>query len=151
MTEPRKQVEPLAPHHDRGAFSCGEPTLDRYLRQQARQDVERRVAAVFVLVGDSPNQIAGYYTLSATAVLLTDMLSEFAMRLPRYPVVPAILLGRLAVDKRFRARRYGELLLLDALDRSFRSSKEIAAAGIVVDAKDLDARSFYERYGFARL
>jgi len=145
-----KRVEPLAPHHERGAFSCGVPSLDRYLLQQARQDVTRRAAAVFVLIGDSPNEIAGYYTLSATGVPLSEVPEEFGKRLPRYPLVPAILLGRLAVDTRFRARRYGEFLLLDAIHRSLRNSAEIGAVAIVVDAKDLKARSFYERYGFTR-
>ncbi len=150
MKQERKRVEPLAPHHERGAFSCGVPSLDRYLIQQARQDAVRRVAAVFVLVGDSPNEIAGYYTLSASSVRLSDVPQEFAKRLPRYPLVPAILLGRLAVDTRFRGHRHGEYLLLDALDRSLRNSAEIGATAIIVDAKDLEARSFYERYGFTR-
>lgn len=150
MSGPRRVIEPLARHHERGAFSSGAASLDRYLHQQARQDMKRRAAAVFVLVGDSPDQIAGYYTLSATGVLLSDMPPNVVRRLPRYPVVPAILLGRLAVDTRFRGRRYGELLLLDALYRSWRNSTEIGAAAIIVDAKGDEPRTFYERYGFVR-
>ena len=150
MNEPRRIIEPLAPHHDRGAFSSGVGSLDRYLRQHARQDMDRRVAAVFVLVGDSAQQVAGYYALSATSALLSDLPPNVVKHLPRYPVVPAILLGRLAVDQRFRGRRYGELLLTDALHRSFRSSSEIGAAVVIVDAIDAEARTFYERYGFVR-
>lgn len=111
--------------------------------------MKRRVAVVFVLVGDSPNEVAGYYTLSATGVLLADAPPAVVKHFPRYPVVPAILLGRLAVDTHFRGRGYGELLLLDALYRSLRSSAEIGAAAIIVDA-DAAARTFYERYGFGR-
>lgn len=148
MSEPRRIIEPLARHHERGAFSSGVASLDRYLRQQARQDMERRVAAVFVLVGDSPDQVAGYYTLSATGVLLSDAPPDVVRHFPRYPVVPAILLGRLAVDTRFRGRRYGELLLLDALYRGLCNRAEIGAAAIIVDARDADARTFYGRYGF---
>ena len=151
MSEPRRIIEPLARHHDRGAFSSGVASLDRYLRQQARQDMDRRVAAVFVLVGDSAQQVAGYYALSATGALLSDLPPDVVKHLPRYPVVPAILLGRLAVDRRFRGRRYGELLVTDALHRSFRSSSEIGAAVIIVHAIDAEARTFHERYGFVRL
>ncbi len=112
--------------------------------------MKRRVAVVFVLVGDSPNEVAGYYTLSATGVLLAAAPPAVVKHFPRYPVVPAILLGRLAVDTHFRGRGYGELLLLDALYRSLRSSAEIGAAAIIVDAKDAAARTSYERYGFGR-
>src|SRR5215216_3629642 len=104
MAESPPRIEPLGPQHDRAAFSCGVAALDRYLREQARQDMTRRVAAAFVLVGGRPDEIAGYYTLAATGVLLTELPAEVAKRLPRYPVVPATLLGRLAVHERHRGR-----------------------------------------------
>lgn len=148
MNERRPHIEPLGTHHDRAAFSCGVSALERYLRTQARQDMTRRVAAVFVLVGDSPGVIAGYYTLAATGVLLGELPADVARRLPRYPLVPATLLGRLAVDDRYRGCGYGEFLLMDAMQRSWHHSADIASVALIVDAKDGAAGRFYERYGF---
>jgi GNAT superfamily N-acetyltransferase len=106
------------------------------------------MAAPFVLVlGDG--RIGGYYTLSSTAVKLTELPGEQARRLPRYPLVPATLLGRLAVDKKFQGRGYGRFLLADALCRAVRS--EIASFAVIVDAKDDVARKFYERESFLPL
>lgn len=144
------RIEPLGPSHDRGAFACGNEALDRYLHAQAGQDARRKVAAVFVLHDTEANLVAGYYTLSATSVDPTDLPAELVKKLPRYPVLPAVLLGRLAVDARYRGRRFGELLLLDALRRAEAHSAEVAAMAVVVDAIDDAARGFYERYGFVR-
>jgi hypothetical protein len=142
--------QPLVKHHDRKAFRCGVDELDRYLRQRAGQDVRRRVAAVFVMVpDDEPERIAGYYTLSSSSILLSELPAELARRLPRYPVVPAVLIGRLARDLDFPAT--GELLLLDALGRALRHSDEVSAAVVLVDAKNEAAEGFYARYGFQKV
>ena len=142
--------EPLAKHHDRQAFRCGVGELDEYLHRRARQDLERHVAAVYVMVpADQPQRIAGFYTLSATSVVLDELPSELAKKLPRYPAVPAILLGRLARDLRFPG--LGEQLLMDALARTLQHSHAVAAAVVLVDAKDEIARRFYARYGFQEI
>lgn len=125
--------------------------LDQYLRVQARQDVAKRVAAAFVLIEPPAQSVLGFYTLAAASLLLRDLPPAVAKRLPKYPHVPATLLGRLAVDQRARGRRYGELLLLDALARSLAASATIGAAAVIVDAKDDAARRFYVRYGFESL
>ncbi len=138
-------VEPLGSEHDRAAFSCGVEELDRYLKQQASQDARNRVAAPFVLrAADSP-RIMGYYTLSAATIELGKR------RLPRYPLLSAVLIGRLAVDREFAGQSWGKVLLVDALRRSVAQSRQIAAMAVVVDAKDVAARGFYERYGFQQL
>ena len=144
-------IEPLASAHDRAAFACGVDVLDRYLRTQASQDVAKRVAAAFVLTEPPLPAVLGFYTLAATSLLLRDVPTATAKRLPKYPHVPATLLGRLAVDQRARGRGYGELLLLDALARALAASGTIGAAAVLVDAKDDAAQGFYERYGFERL
>lgn len=105
------------------------------------------MAAPFVLVLPD-GAIAGYYTLSSTSVKLADLPAEIARRLPRYPLVPATLLGRLAVDLRYRGGGYGRYLLADALGRIVRS--EIASFAVIVEAKDEAARRFYERESFLR-
>lgn len=139
------RVEPLGSHHVRTEFSSGVEPLDRYFRTQAGQDARKNMAAPFVLVL-SDGTIAGYYTLSATAVPAPELPADTIRKLPRYPLIPATLLGRLAVDQRFRGQGYGRFLLADALLRSVRS--EIASFAVIVDAKDDDARRFYERESF---
>lgn len=146
---PPLRIEPLSDRHDRTAFTSRVEPLDRYLRLQASQDGRRRVAACFVLVaGDDPAPI-GYYTLAASSIALVDLPERLAKRLPRYPTVPATLMGRLAVDERYRSRRLGELLLFDAFRRALES--EIASYAFIVDAKDEAAARFYGRYRFLPL
>ncbi len=106
------------------------------------------MAAPFVLVL-SDETIAGYYTLSSTAVQLAELPEQTVRKLPRYPLVPATLLGRLAVDRRQQGKGYGRFLLADALYRAVRS--EIASFAVIVDAKDESARRFYERESFLPL
>ncbi len=142
------QITPLDDAHDRAAFDCGVEPLDRYLKTQAGQDVRKRVASCFVLTEADPAPIA-FYTLTATAIALNDLPTSLAKKLPRYPSVPATLMGRLAVDHRHRARRLGELMIMDAFSRALRS--EIATYAFVVDAKDENAESFYKSYDFLKL
>ena len=144
-------VEPLGRQHDRTAFHCGADALDRYLKQQARQDADKRVAAPFVAVHPPDTRVLGYYTLSASVLTLADLPDELTRKLPRYPQLPVTLLGRLAVDQSARGQRLGEHLLLDALHRSLTHADQIAAMAVVVDAKDENAASFYRHYGFILL
>jgi len=92
--------------------------------------------------------VAGYYTLSQTGINMVELPTEITKKLPKYPVAPATLLGRLAVDRNYQGKGLGEILLMDALHRSSRN--EIASIAMVVDAKDDNARSFYEHYQFIR-
>ncbi len=148
--KPRFVIEPLGPKHDRAAFSCGVEALDVYLHKQAAQDLKKRAAVPFVITPDGKT-IAGYYTLSQYAVQLDAIPGEVAKKLPKYPIVPATLLGRLAVGTAFRGQGLGAMLLMDALNRALQHSRELASAGIVVDAKDAAALEFYKKYGFLEL
>lgn len=141
-------MEILGPHHDRSGFESGLEPLDRYFRIQAGQDARKNMAASFVLVLPD-GTAAGYYTLSSTSVNLAELPEQVARKLPRYPLVPATLLGRLAVDRRQQGKGYGRFLLADALYRIVKS--EIASFAVVVEAKDDDARRFYERESFLPL
>lgn len=142
------RVEALGKQHDRKRFSCGVEPLDRYLREQAGQDARKRVAAPFALCEGNSNAVLGYYTLSALSVDVGAWPEDVARKLPRYPVVPATLLGRLAVDSRLRGKGMGEHLLMDALRRALEASREVASVAVVVDAKDDNAVAFYRRYQF---
>jgi GNAT superfamily N-acetyltransferase len=141
-------TEPLDHHHDRSAFFSGSDALDRYLKERASQDVRRRVAGCFVAV-DHDKKIAGYYTLAATGVRLDALPEKIAKRLPRYPVVPAMLIGRLAVAASQQGKGLGGALIADAITRVDRLG--IGAFALIVDAKDDRAKMFYEANGFVSL
>lgn len=138
-------LAPLDQAHDRTRFNSGSKVLDRYFREQVTQDVRRRAAACFVAL-DERQQIAGYYTLASASILLADLPASSAKKLPRYPTVPAIRMGRLAVDQAFKGQGLGGALLADALNRATHS--EIAAYALMVDAKDTLAAAFYRHHGF---
>jgi GNAT superfamily N-acetyltransferase len=138
-------IEPLAAH-DRSAFSCGVAPLDRYLREQASQDVKRLVASCFVAVEAATGRIAGYYTLAATGVPANDLPFQELRRLPRYPVLPAALVGRLAIDQHFRRQGLGSALLADPALRVVRG--DVKAFALIVEAKDEEAVAFYRLQGF---
>jgi GNAT superfamily N-acetyltransferase len=139
--------EPLG-DHDRISFSCGVPELDDYLQRQASQDARRKVAAPFVMV-DQARRIPGYYTLSSYGVRVAELPPDVAMKLPKYTLIPATLLGRLAVSKRYHGKKFGKLLLRDALHRSWKNSSQVASVGVVAEAIDESARQFYLHHEFA--
>lgn len=145
------QTLALQKEHARQAFSCGTPALDRYLQQQARQDQEKQVAAVFVLLQGTSPKVLAYYTLSAFTIEARQVPAALARKLPRYPQLPGTLLGRLAVDQQCKGRGIGQFILLDALRRCHQAASEIAAMAVVVDARDGAAAAFYLHYGFIPL
>jgi GNAT superfamily N-acetyltransferase len=146
VSEGAGRIEPLDERRDRSGFECGTPALDAYFHRQVGQDVRRRVASAYTLIID--DRIAGYYTLSSTSIASSELPGSVAKKLPRYPTIPATLLGRLAVDRMFRGRGFGVVLLANAIKRCLAS--EIATFAVVADAKDETAASFYERRGFVR-
>ena len=142
--------EPLGNHHVRTQFDCGVSILNDYLNKYAKQDAKRKASAVFVLVDRSDlKRIIGFYTLCATSVALSELPEEVTKKLPRYPEIPAILVGRLARDVNHPG--VGELLLSDAIARCVRVASEIAASLIVVDSKGDAATRFYAKFGFISL
>lgn len=143
------RVEPLSSAHDRSRFVSGSLPLDRYLREQASQDIKRRIATCFVAVDIQTQDVVGFYTLTATSVTMDSLSPELVRKLPRYPVVPAALLGRLAVAASAQGRGLGAALLADALLRVARV--EMGVYAMLVDAKDEAAQRFYEKHGFTLL
>ena len=145
----------------RAGFDCGVEPLNRYFKELVTQDVARKLASCFVatdassgLSSGSSNGLSsitplGFYTLSSASVSMQDLPSALTKKLPRYPSVPAVRLGRLAVSVQAQGRGLGGVLLVDALERTQRS--DIAAYAMVVDAKDEAATRFYEHFGFVSL
>lgn len=140
-------VVPLDATFDRSGFASGAEPLDRYFQQQVTQDIRRRVTACFVAL--SGEKIAGFYALASASVALGELPEKLRKKLPRYPTVPAVRMGRLAVDQTFKGQGLGGALLADALFRA--QHAEIAACALVVDAKDDSAMAFYQHHGFISL
>ncbi|MGA2882749.1 MAG: GNAT family N-acetyltransferase [Bryobacteraceae bacterium] len=140
------RLAPLGAEHDRGSFHCGEEALDRYFQTQATQDIRRRIANCFVAVDAAKNQVAAYYTIAAASIPFVDLPPEDAKRLPRYPTLPAVRIGRLAVGQEFQGRGLGGALLADATRRTLQAPPAVYA--LIVDAKNDQAVAFYEHYLF---
>ena len=143
------EEKPLDPAvHERAAFDCGVPELDTYLQRYADQHRRRGITNVYVLVDDqAPNHILGYYTLSAAEVDVEELREADRKKLPRYPI-PCFRMGRLASRTDQRGRGLGKLLVACAVDRCLQARLQVAAYALIVDAKDVNAKNFYEHYGF---
>lgn len=143
-----EHIGPLEKAHERQSFDCGHEGLNRYLREQARQDAEKRVAAPFVFTQPGDPKVLGFYTLSSSIIPANELPAELMKRLPRYGQLPVTLLGRLAVDRSAVGLGVGEFLLADALRRSLEAAQQIAAMAVIVDAKNERAESFYQHFDF---
>ena len=145
-------TELLDAKHKKKEFSCGKDMLDRYFQEQANQDVKKKLSICFVKEDSTTELVQGYYTLSNSSISKDLIPFDIQKRLPpAYTSIPVTLMGRLAIDSRFRGMGLGKLLLLDALYRSFDISKKIGSFAVVVDPLDDEAESFYAKYGFIKL
>ncbi len=142
----RYRFEALKKTHFRKNFSCGIDALDDYFHKRASQDTKRNVASVFVAVDKESKAVHGYYTLSMAEVLLDGLPKELVHKMPRYPALPAVRMGRLAVHRTVQGMQLGTFLLMDAMQRSVRN--EVAWVAFLVDAKDDRVRDFYLQLGF---
>lgn len=147
MTEDVR-IERLNKTHNRTQFDCGEESLNNYLRRQAGQEDKKFISSVYVAVSNNtdPSQIIGFYSVSAAQIEFRGLPTELAKNLPRYPFLPAFRIGRLAVSKTNQSKGIGKKLLIDALLKCFRS--QIPGFAVIVDAKNKQLISFYQKYGF---
>lgn len=141
-------IEPLGDHHDRTDFSCGNEQLDRYFHTAVTQDKKRNIAIPYVIFDRERQKVIGYYTLSTSGIDLEHLPQNIAKKLPKYPIVGAILIGRLAVDSNYRGYGWGKLLIIDALYRSLGVSQTTGCFAVIVDAIDNEAVTFYQRFEF---
>lgn len=151
MTKEKKNISNyviahLEKKYNRQEFTCGIESLDNYLKTQASQDMKKNVAVTYVLTADDSEQILGYYTLSSIGIVTGELPEDIVKKLPRYPVLPGILIGRLARDKKFNGIDF--YLLMDALKRSLDISNQLGSVAVIVDAQNEKAVEFYRRYGF---
>ncbi len=144
-------TQALSKSHNKAKFSCGNQLLDGYLHKQAGQDIKRKLSVCFIL-SDESNIVKGYYTLSSSSINRDELPVEVIKILPSsYENLPVTLLGRLARNVNNKGEGIGELLLLDALKRSYDTTKTVASMAVVVDPIDEKAVRFYSNYGFIHL
>jgi predicted GNAT family N-acyltransferase len=148
MSVYKMKVELLKKDHDRSRFKCEEETLTEYIQKQVSQDVKKRLATCFVNVNQQ-NRVLAYYTLSSESLGRESIPEVYQKKVPRNYNAPVILLGRLARDISQKGTGLGELMLLDALHRSYTlSEKSIGAMAVVVFPINEKAKKFYAGYGF---
>lgn len=144
------KIEPLGARHDREGFDCGSAELNDYLKKTARQHIEKGLSKTFVLVDDAePTRILGFLTLAVCEVQAQTLPPKLAKKYPQH--VPAAKLARLAVSKDRQREGLGKLLMVHALQQAIRVSDSVGIIGFFVDAKNEDARRYYEQYGFVAL
>lgn len=144
------RIELLHRHHHRDRFSCGEESLDAFLRMHAGQNARKDISRTYVAVPERSDIVCGYYTLSTGSAAFCDLPDDAARKLPKYPV-PTAHLARLAVDVTMQGQGLGGILLIDALKRVLRLADQIGIHAITVQALTDRARKFYAGHGFLPL
>ena len=144
------RVQALEKSHRRENFDCSDPDLNEYLQRFVSQDSKRSLTRAFVLVQAENQTVRGYYTLSATNIQREKFPTDQVKKLPRYPI-PAVLLGRLAIDSSLQNQGLGEYLLIDALKRVALASATIGVYAVMVDASSDRAAAYYRSFGFIAL
>ncbi len=137
--------EPLSPHHQLDSFDCGDTALNAYLSEHALSDA--RAGKSVTQVACRGERVVAYYTVAAGSVEPQDATERLARGQGRQ-AIPVILLARLAVDLAEQGQGLGGQMLLQALARAAEAASLIGARAVLVHAKDGQARSFYQNYGF---
>ena len=140
---------PLADHHDLSGFDSEEPVLDDWLRQRAMRNMKSAATKTYVICPAESATVIGYYALCMGQMLATDVTGSMRRNMPGQ--IPAVLLGRLAIDHDWQGRGLGGYLLRDVVRRARRAAEEIPARLIIVHAISPAAEAFYRHYGFTRL
>ena len=148
---PKWSIEHLTSHHDHSDFDCGKPSLSEWIKRYAGQNEKRDVSRTYVAVRPGDSRVFGYYSLSTYQINFEDMPASQSKGLPRKQPIPAVLLGRLAVDRSFQGQGLGRVLLGSALGQALTLANKIGINAVVVDAIDEEARGFYLKHGFLNL
>jgi len=137
--------EPITAAHDVSAFSCGTPSLDRWLQSRALSNQEKGFTAVMVV--HEAGRVVGYYGLAPSAIVPGRLPRAIRTGQPPDPV-PCLLLGQLAIDRRWAGRGIGTGLVKHALERCVEAAALIGGRALVVNAVDQEAADFWRRRGF---
>lgn len=142
------RIEAIRKDHKRHSFDCGQPFLNHYLQQFARQNHNKGIARAFVAVSDDhQSPVVGYYTLSASSQNFESIPQQHRRGLPKYPL-PVAVIGELAVDHHMQGQGLADALLISAYRRIASASESMAVWAIVVDPINQQATSFYQHQGF---
>jgi ribosomal protein S18 acetylase RimI-like enzyme len=144
-----RKIELLDKSHDRDGFDCRSEPLNLFLKQTARQHAERGISRTFVLVDEgatAPKPIVGFFALNICQIKSESLSQAEAKKLPRD--VSGIRLGRLAVSKEHQRQGVGKMLLVAAMGKFMEIFNTAGGIGLFVDAKDQDAKKYYEQFGF---
>ena len=144
------EITSLSREHGRAGFDCGVPELNAYLKSTARQHSDKGISRTFVLTDQDSVAIMGFFSLTLCEVRVDKLPAGYAKKYPHHGL-PAVRLARLAVSRKHQGKKYGELLLVEAIQRTLLIADQAGVIGLFVDAKNDSARSFYERYGFGAL
>jgi len=134
--------------HQRSRFDCGVESVNRYLRQTARQQGEKDLSLTFVLIEEDETRIVGFYTLLMSTVTCSVLPAK---GMPRHQGAPVVLLAQLGVDWRDQGKGHGKRLLYHALYQAMRAAEHVGCLAVVLDAVDETARAFYLARGFREL
>lgn len=137
--------EPLTAAHDVSDFSCGKPSLDRWLQTRALSNQEKGFTAVMVV--HDGGRVIGYYGLAPTSIVPVQLPRSIRTGQPPDPV-PCLLLAQLATDQSWAGKGIGTGLLKHALQRCAAASQLIGGRALVVNAVDNEAAAFWKRWGF---
>jgi ribosomal protein S18 acetylase RimI-like enzyme len=144
-----RKIELLDKSHDRDGFDCGSEPLNLFLKQTARQHAERGISRTFILVDEgatAPKPIVGFFALNICQIKSESLSQAEAKKLPRD--VSGIRLGRLAVSKEHQRQGVGKMLLVAAMRKFMEIFNTAGGIGLFVDAKDQNAKRYYEQFGF---
>jgi predicted GNAT family N-acyltransferase len=139
----------LTAEHNLDDFQSGEPTLDDWLKQRALANMQNAASRTYVVCQSGSSKVFAYYALSMGQILNRDVVGSMRRNMP--PQIPAVILGRLAVDKTAQGNGLGAALLRDAVDRSVKAASQISARLLIVHALSKAAEDFYVHYGFTQL
>jgi GNAT superfamily N-acetyltransferase len=139
----------LTEAHDSSAFDSGEAVLDDWLRQRAWNNLQSAASRTYVVCPTGSNRIVGYFAVSMGQILASEVTGSMRRNMPKQ--IPAVTLGRLAIDKVWQGKGLGRALLADVTRRALRASSEVMARLIIVHAISPAAEAFYLHHGFTRL
>ena len=139
----------LTEAHDGSAFDSGEPVLDEWLRRRAWNNLLTAASRTYVVRPTGSSRVIGYFALSMGQILADEATGAMRRNMPKF--IPAVVLGRLAIDRAWQGKGLGRALLADAVQRSLRASAEVSARLVIVHAISPAAEAFYLHHGFTRL
>lgn len=135
---------PICANFSANVFSCGNETLDDWLKRHALKNETTGASRTFVICDN--NNVIGFYALATGAIDQMDAPGKIRRNMPN--PIPVIILGRLAVDKKWQNRKLGEDLLQDAIKRTVNTSQHVGVKTLLVHAISEQAKTFYMNRGF---